>query len=395
MRSRHGQGPLRVAFPFSQLQIGGAELRAVRLAERLPHDRFAPTFISSSGEGALDRQARDAGARVVYAGSRPLAGLPLAVKSIGRLRKLAKSVAHIRASRYDIVNAWLYPADVLAIFERPMTGVPIIVAGRFDQLPRDAFGPLSSAIDAIVNPRVDAIVTNSEVVAEQERGRTGIDPGKLHVIRNGVEIHEPLPADERRRARSELGASEGDLIVGAVGMLREIKRHDLLIDAFADVSRTRPELHLVIVGEGPMRQPLMQQVKRLGLESRVLLPGAIADIRPMLEAFDVVAMSSSGEGLPNALLEAAAAKKPIVTTAAGGAVEIVDDGVNGLVVPVGDRVALSEALACLVGDEQLRRQYGAAGRQRVQTLFGMDRFAREWAALYEQLAVAKGLLLDR
>lgn len=382
--------PLRLAFPFTRLQVGGSELRALRLAERLPRECFQSTFISSSGGGDLDRRLAATGARVKYVGERPLAKASMPVRTFGRLAKVARATADARAAGYDITNAWIYPSDVLAVFSQRLTGVPVIVAGRFNQQPRDAFGPFSARIDRIVNARVDAIVSNSEVVAAQERGRPGYDPEKVHVIRTGVEIPPPLAPDERRRVRHDLGAGQDDVLVGAVGNLREVKRHDLLLDAFAEVAGGLPGLRLAVVGEGPLRESLTQQVRRLGLESSVRLPGVI-DARQVLDAFDIVVLSSDSEGLPNALLEAAAAGKPIATTAAGGAVEVVVDGLNGLVVPVGDRAALARALSTLASDEQLRRRFGEASRERMESHFGMDRFAQEWAALYERLARAKGI----
>jgi glycosyltransferase involved in cell wall biosynthesis len=384
--------PLRIAFILNQLSTAGTELRALRLVEHLPRDRFEFEIIASSGAGRMDPQARDAGARVRYVGSRPLVDASLPTRVGGRLAKLVRYIGLARAARYDIVNAWLYPADVIEVFGRFVTGTPVIIAGRFNQHPREAFGPLSARVDAIVNARVDAIVANSEVVASQQRGQIGVSEDRLHVIRNGVELSAPLPPDERRRVRSDLGAGDDDFLIGSVGNLREVKRQSLLIDSFADLAQTWPQVRLAIIGEGPMRASLERQVQRLGLGARVRLPGDASDVGPLFAAFDVVALSSRSEGLPNALLEAAAAGRPIVTTAAGGAIEAVVDGVTGLVVPVEDRVALSSALARLISDPQLRQRYGSAAQEHVKSQFGMDRFVTEWGALFERLAVAKGLI---
>jgi glycosyltransferase involved in cell wall biosynthesis len=221
-----------------------------------------------------------------------------------------------------------------------------------------------------------------------------VDASKLHVIRNGVEFVEPLPPAERLRLRADLGAGPGDVLIGSVGSLRDVKRQALLVDAFADVARTRPDVRLAIVGEGPMREPLERQIDRLGLASRIRLPGATVEVRPLFDAFDVVAMSSLSEGLPNALIEAAAAGKPIVTTAAGGAVEVVIEGVTGLVVPVEDRDALAGALARVATDARLRERFGVAAREHAENTFGMERFVAAWADLYESLARSRGLLPD-
>jgi glycosyltransferase involved in cell wall biosynthesis len=387
-----GRRVLHIAYPFAGLRIGGAEMRVLSLVERLPRDRFEVHFLSLIGEGPLDERGRAAGARIHHLGDRALGETPLPMRALGRLGKLARYARLARQARFDIIDAWLYPTDVFAALGRILTRTPIVMAGRADLLPRQAFGPFSPAVDHVVNRLVDAIVANSEAVAAANLGRPGVDAARLRIVRNGVELVDPVSEPERRRLRRELGAGEGELLIGSVGRLSEVKRHGLLLDAFADLARQRTDVRLAIVGDGPDRSDLERHVERLGLGSLVRLPGAIRDIRPVFEAFDVVALSSISEGMPNALLEAAAASRAIVTTAAGGAVEVVLDGQTGLVVPVEDRVALASALERLLSDEALRGRLGTAGRAHVVSRFGMDRFVREWIALYEELAVAKGLL---
>lgn len=148
---------------------------------------------------------------------------------------------------------------------------------------------------------------------------------------------------------------------------------------------------LVLVGEGEMRPDLERQIKGLGLEGRIRLHGTELDPRPMYGAFDVVVQSSMSEGLPNVLLEAAAAGRPIVATAAGGSNEIVIDGETGLLVPIEDRDALACALQRAIQNPDLRRQIGAAARVHVDSKFGMARYVRERGDLYEELAAAKGI----
>jgi glycosyltransferase involved in cell wall biosynthesis len=148
---------------------------------------------------------------------------------------------------------------------------------------------------------------------------------------------------------------------------------------------------LVLVGEGEMRPDLERQIKGLGLEGRIRLHGTELDPRPMYGAFDVVVQSSMSEGLPNVLLEAAAAGRPIVATAAGGSNEIVIDGETGLLVPIEDRDALACALRRAIQDPDLRRRIGAAARVYVDSKFGMARYVRERGDLYEELAESKGI----
>jgi glycosyltransferase involved in cell wall biosynthesis len=172
-------------------------------------------------------------------------------------------------------------------------------------------------------------------------------------------------------------------VIGCVARYDGRKRLDLLIDAFSRVARNGSRVRLELIGDGPLRGHLEGQVKGLGLGDRVCLHGFEAAPEHLYPAFDIVALASDREGLPNVLLEAGAAGCAMVATAAGGAVEIVIDGMTGLLVPVNDVDALAGALGRLVADPDLRVSLGMAARRHVAEAFGMDRFVAEFATLYE------------
>ena len=132
-------------------------------------------------------------------------------------------------------------------------------------------------------------------------------------------------------------------------------------------------------------------VAELGLADIVRLHGRELDARRLYGAFDVFAHASETEGVPTAVIEAAAAGLPIVATRAGGTAEVVVDGESGLLVPINDGAAVSAALLRLAGDPELRARLGSAARERVATAFSMDGMVAEYAALYEELAQRKGV----
>ena len=168
-----------------------------------------------------------------------------------------------------------------------------------------------------------------------------------------------------------------------------MKRHDLLLEAFAAIADARQAMRLVLVGDGPLRPALERKVRDLGLETRVRLHGSELEPEPLYAAFDIAVQASSREGLPNALLEAGAAGLPMVATAAGGSGEIVLDGRTGLLIPVDDGAALAGGLHRLASDPGLRERLGHAAREHVATTFGMDRFVAEFARLYEDEAASR------
>jgi glycosyltransferase involved in cell wall biosynthesis len=296
-----------------------------------------------------------------------------------------------RRRRYDIVDAWLYPSDVLAALLRPLTGTAVIIGGRRNVDPQDRFAPLERPVAAIAGRLTDAVVANSHQAARHAIANHRVDPRKVRVIHNGVEAIPEATDAVRRAIRRELAIADDDIAIGCVANLLPVKRHDLLVEAFAAAIRGGPSARLVLVGEGPLRPMLERQIRELGIGERVRLHGSVPDARRIIPAFDVVVQASDREGLPNALLEAAAGGRPIVATDAGGTSEIIPDETTGILVPVGDAGALTAEIRRLVGDVDLRQRMGRAARAHAEGAFGMDRFVNEFASLYEELAVAKGV----
>ena len=382
---------LRVAYLPASLRPGGAERQMLALAELLPQDRFKIEFVAIAGPGEYDAQAEAAGARVrsLGRGANPDTSLPM--KSAKRVSKILRYAALARHARYDIVDAWLYPSDVLAALARPITGTPIVIAGRRNIDPQDQFGRMEIGIGAAVRRLTDMVVANSAAVAAYAVAYQGIDPARIRIIRNGVNVGQPATAVQRDARRRELGVDDDEILIGCVANYRDVKRLDRLIDAFAALAREGLPVRLELIGEGPMRPDLEGQIRKAGLESQICLHGSVPSAESLYAAFDVVVQSSEREGLPNALLEAGAAGRAIVATAAGGSSEIVVDGETGLLVPVDDAPALATAIRRVVTDIEIRGRLGAAARVHVTTSFGMDRFVAEFAELYETLAAQKHL----
>lgn len=382
---------LRIAYVPAALRPGGAERQMLALAERLPRDQFDVDFLVLSGPGEYDARGVAAGARVRHIGSSPspAAGLPKRI-----LRRTSKTTAFIRGARtghYDIVDAWLYPSDVLAALTKPLTRTPVVVSGRRNLDPHDQFGPAGALVDRLALGLTDVVVANSGAAAEYAIANEPLDPRKVRVIRNGVDPIPVLESGELASRRRDLGVTDDQLAIGCVANYHPVKRHVELIEAFASIAPIVPDARLILVGEGPQRPAMETRVRDLGLGDRVRLYGSVLDTGSMWGAFDIVVQASRSEGLPNALLEAASAGRPIVATAAGGTGEIVIDGVTGLLVPIDDDEALGSALVRLLGDAGLRARVGAAAREHARVAFGMDRFAAEFADLYLEIAAARGL----
>lgn len=183
---------------------------------------------------------------------------------------------------------------------------------------------------------------------------------KIPCIYNGVDTKAFCPNKTSNRAETVEFIS--------TGILYYMKNHKLLINAFAKAARKHPAIHLSILGDGELREELEQQIREYGLEDKINIMGLVDQVADLLNQADIYVMSSNLEGLPLAVLEALACGLPIITTRAGGVVDIVRQGENGFVTPVGNAEALAEAMIALIENAELRKAMGEASRTRALEL---------------------------
>src|SRR5262249_52255257 len=174
-------------------------------------------------------------------------------------------------------------------------------------------------------------------------------------------------------------------VVGNVAALVPHKGQRYLVDAAHLVVQEVPDARFIILGEGELREHLEKQVREHHLEKHVLLPGFRTDVLGCIKGFDLFVMSSVTEGLGTSLLDAMACARSIVATTAGGIPEIVEDGVNGLLVPPRDAASLAGAIVRALRDAALRKRMGDAGLARVRERFTVDRMVAETAAIYARV----------
>jgi sugar transferase (PEP-CTERM/EpsH1 system associated) len=214
-----------------------------------------------------------------------------------------------------------------------------------------------------------------------------IPASRLRVIPNGVETQYFCPdPDLRRQVRQTLGVSPQTLIVGAVGRLDPVKDHRTLFQAVERAVLDGVDARVVIVGDGPERSGLESDVAaRPGLSQRVTFVGAVGDVRPWLNSFDIFALPSLYEGMSNTLLEAMAVGIPPLATAVGGNTEVVEHGSCGLLFRPRDAQAMSVYLKCLAADPDWRRRLGSNARQRVESCFSLRGMLSAYAQMYSDV----------
>jgi glycosyltransferase involved in cell wall biosynthesis len=292
----------------------------------------------------------------------------------------------VRERRIDIVHAHEYKSDVLAwLVSRREPVVPLAtVHGWFgqDTLRERAY----YAADKRVLAKFPHVIAVSAAIRD-ELIRSGLRSSAITVVPNGIDHRAFQRQPQRRLAeRQRIGATEADVVIGAVGRLERQKRFDLLMEAIARVRGARPQVRLFIAGEGGLRGDLEHMRSRLGLEGACVLLGHQPDIANLHNAFDLFVQASDDEGSPNVVLEAMALETPLVATEVGGASDLIVDGEHGLLVPPGSSAALAEAIERCLVDPQGARRRATAARRRVEAGLSFDHRMGAVEAIYEELA---------
>ncbi|HXT18190.1 MAG TPA: glycosyltransferase [Gemmatimonadaceae bacterium] len=228
--------------------------------------------------------------------------------------------------------------------------------------------------------RSRAVVGVSAATANELASHLRLSPERVRVVHNGIRprLGDPLAV------RRELGVTDGEMLVVAIGNLKPVKAHTVLLEALVllNARGTAPSWRLAIAGTGSEQGRLESLAEQHGVRDRLHLLGYRADVGNILAAADVWAMSSLSEGLPLALIEAMFAGRPVVASNVGGMPEVITNDVNGLLVPPSDAVALADALARLFADPALRERLAAAGKRDAEAQFGIDRMVDAYERLY-------------
>ena len=221
--------------------------------------------------------------------------------------------------------------------------------------------------------------------------KVSVGTDRVRQIYNGVDNQQFAPETVKPLALLPTRWLEldGILVVGTVGRLTPVKDQQLLLRALAHLRENCPQLgdrvRLVIVGEGPLHPVLTKMVERLSLQEVVWLAGDRDDVPGLLHAMDVFVLPSLGEGISNTVLEAMASGLPVIATAVGGNIELVEEGFNGSLIPAGDYQALSKALVALLNDDGERARQGTNARERVCQQFDWSCTVEGYLGVYDEL----------
>jgi glycosyltransferase involved in cell wall biosynthesis len=235
-------------------------------------------------------------------------------------------------------------------------------------------------LDSLLLRRFDAVVAVSDTIAESLRN-SGIRQSKIRVIDNGIDLSSFSRTCERLAEKNDNGQK---LVVGTVGRLVPQKGLEYFLRAAREVLLDFSDVTFVVIGSGPDREKLEQITRDLAIEQNVLFTGHCTDMPGAYASMDVFVLASIDEGMPMAILEALASKKPVVATSVGAVPRLIIQGKTGFLVAPRDVQALKLAILRLLKDASLRSQLGNAGESLVKRSHSRDTMARNYLQLYEQ-----------
>jgi glycosyltransferase involved in cell wall biosynthesis len=366
----------RILFVIPTLDRAGAEKQLASLATRLPRSEFSVEVCAMTRGGPYGAPLEAAHIPVRVLDKRMKID-PVAAWRLGRL---------IGRERYDIVHTWLFSANCYGRAMAFRHKVPIVIAS--ERCADHWKGPAELAMDRWLAGRTDAIVVNARAVARFYES-CGLEPAKLVVIPNGI-AWAPPPDVNRAEVLAEFDLPGNARVLGFVGRLWPQKRVRDLIWAVEVIRNIKPEVHALIVGDGPERLELVDFAEKVAIQEKIRFAGARDDVPRLLAVMDILVLPSEFEGMPNAIMEAMAAGLPVVASNIPGNDELVIEGQTGFLVPVGDTKALATRINQLLDDDVLRKSFGQAGQERVRTAFTMEQMVERHVALYRQLLSQKG-----
>ncbi len=280
---------------------------------------------------------------------------------IKRVPLWLKSIrAYVKEHKPDVILTFAARINILVILA--CLGLPVkIVASERNDPRYDGRGKLSAMLVNILYPRVSKIVFQTKQVQNLFTKR---------IQKNSVVIPNPISVAAERSETTQKR-------IVSMGRLTEQKNQKMLLAAFAEATKNHPEYELVIYGEGPLRGALTQQAEELHISDKVQFPGNVLNVHEKIKDAEIFVLSSDYEGLSNALLEAMQMGFPCISTMCAGADEYIETGKNGMLVPVGDKNAMRDALLYMMEHEEETKKMGKNAKE-TSNLFCAENVLSKW-----------------
>ncbi len=380
--------PKRVVCIIHDLGCGGAQRQLVLFLTHLNRTQWLPEVVVMDRTDAFFAQELEQlGIPIVQIPPHPI----LWSTVIWRL------AIHLRKNPCHILHNWLPNSIHAGAIAGTIIGVPVIIAAVRSEAPdcvAEKVEPWRRTMDRITAKLSTVFIGNCHAVCSTTRSWARVPWNRMELVYNGV-AQASIPdmtQTMRRQLRAQMGMHPDVPTVGIIARLDEDKDHVTFLRVAQELHTQRPDVRFAIIGDGPLREDLNQVIVQWKMQEYVTMHGRSSDVSRMMQLLDIIALTSVSEGCPNVLLEAASLGVPVVTTAAGGAAELVVDGETGFVVPCQDSRAMADRIIELIDNPTMRNSFIERSRLRARSEFSPHKMVANIDHVYRRALARKAVL---
>lgn len=362
---------MKIWYLLPEMKLGGAEQHVLRLASGLRERGHEAGIATIFREGVLAQAVREE-------------KIPFVCLEAGKgwgPKTFFKITRWIRSARPDLLHTYLFGFHFFAGLPAWALNVPAIISSRREishwQKRRHR------VLENLGNFFTDRVICCSMAVERWVLEKENLHPEKVLTLHNGIDLqHFKRGLTPFGGIRREFGIPENAQVVGTVANFASEKGYPILLEAAQTCLKEKENLWFLCVGSGPLEKGIKERAKQIPGHERIVFTGSRRDIPDLLEAMDVFVLASVIEGFPNVLLEAMAMAKPVVASEVGGIPELVESGVNGILILPRDKKALAEAILALLEDSEKRVRLATNAQEKIKREFTLDRMLDQYEALY-------------
>ena len=362
----------RIAHITFDMQMGGAEQVIYNLIENSDHSKYEISIIClDQPVGTYGRQLKKQGYELISFDRKP--GFDFQI-----IRKIRQ---YIKNEDIRVLHCHQYTPFIYGTLASLFTKTKIIFTehGRFYPDKRRLKRVLINPVLNLVTDYVTAISAATRIALIDNEN---FPREKIKLVYNGINASS-FRRSPYSKLKKDLRIAEDAFLLGTVARLDPIKNQKIMIKALKNIHKTYPDTYLIILGDGPERENLQALTEELGLISRVIFTGFKTDTARYYSIMDIFLLTSFSEGTAMTLLEAMASELPCVVTNVGGNPEIIINSENGFVIPSNDEQALAKSIITLLGNSELRKKMGRAGRAIFEKKFTVDRMVSAYESMYD------------
>jgi glycosyltransferase involved in cell wall biosynthesis len=375
---------ISVMFPVNFLGVGGAEQQLLELVKGMDKSRFKPFVVTLYPGGELYEEIQQ---------------IPdVEIATVNRKGKLdflvlSRMFSLLRRNKIDIIQPFSTPAALFGLLSALVNLTPVkIMTERGGFRAGNSLGfQFYQKMQDYLTRFTNLVVANSEAGKDYLISR-GIDPARIKVIYNGINIKRLVPDLKKvEQIMNQMNVPENGKVIGMVASFFPDKDHSMFIKGAKIIHQSVPQTKFALLGEGPLRPSMESMVKEYGLESAFIFFGSQRDIASYISCFNISCLcADDSEGCSNVILESMALGKPVVATDGGGNRELVKNTNTGLLVPMQDHQAFATAVLTYLKEPDQARETAKRAQKMVLERFGLSRMVHDYEQLYEQIMKLKG-----